>query len=104
MCKISEYPGLYMKAKEIVRTTKISPAMPGHEMLIRAIVICKVQGTKNLYNAVADESSVVPALKDLTPEEEERHPVKQMILEAMRSVGIEDDSVKLFIQELADQI
>lgn len=104
MCRISDYPGLYMKAKEIVRTTKISPAMPGHEMLIRAIVICKVQGTKNLYNAVADESSVVPALKDLTPEEEERHPVKQMILEAMRSVGIEDDSVKLFIQELADQI
>ncbi len=104
MCRISDYPGLYMKAKEIVRTTKISPAMPGHEMLIRAIVICKVQGTKNLYNAVADESSVVPALKNLTPEEEERHPVKQMILEAMRSVGIEDDSVKLFIQELADQI
>ena len=93
-----------MKAKEIVRTTKISPAMPGHEMLIREIVICKVQGTKNLYNAVADELSVIPALKDLTPEEEERHPVKQMILEAMRSVGIEDDSVKLFIQELADQI
>lgn len=104
MCRISDYPGLYMKAKEIVRTTKISPAMPGHEMLIRAIVICKVQGTKNLYNAVADELSVIPALKDLTPEEEERHPVKQMILEAMRSVGIEDDSVKLFIQELADQI
>ena len=104
MCRISDYPGLYMKAKEIVRTTKISPAMPGHEMLIRAIVICKVQGTKNLYNAVAEESSVVPALKNLTPEEEERHPVKQMILEAMRSVGIEDDSVKLFIQELADQI
>lgn len=104
MCRISDYPGLYMKAKEIVRTTKISPAMPGHEMLIRAIVICKVQGTKNLYNAVADESSVIPALKDLTPEEEERHPVKQMILEAMRSEGIEDDSVKLFIQELADQI
>ena len=104
MCRISDYPGLYMKAKEIVRTTKISPAMPGHEMLIRAIVICKVQGTKNLYNAVADELSVIPALKNLTPEEEERHPVKQMILEAMRSVGIEDDSVKLFIQELADQI
>ena len=104
MCRISDYPGLYMKAKEIVRTTKISPAMPGHEMLIRAIVICKVQGKKNLYNAVADELSVIPALKDLTPEEEERHPVKQMILEAMRSVGIEDDSVKLFIQELADQI
>lgn len=103
MCRISGYPGLYMKAKEIVRSTGIKPIMPGHEMLIRAIVICKVQGTKNLYNAVANESSVVPALKDLTPEEEERHPVKQMILEAMRSVGIEEN-VKYFIEELADRI
>ncbi len=104
MCRMKDYPGLYLKAKGIVRTTGINPIMPGCEMLVRAIVICKIQGTKNLYNAVASESSVVPALKDLTPEEEERHPVKQMILEAMRSVGIEDDSVKLFIQELADQI
>ena len=103
MCRISDYPGLYLKAKEIVRSTGIKPIMPGHEMLIRAIVICKVQGTKNLYNAVANESSVVPALKDLTPEEEERHPVKQMILEAMRSVGIEEN-VKYFIEELADRI
>ena len=30
MCKISDYPGLYMKAREIVRTTGISPAMPGN--------------------------------------------------------------------------
>lgn len=103
MCKISEYPGLYMKSKGIIRTTGISPAMPGYEMLVRAVVICKIQGSKNLYNAVAEESSVVPALKDLTPEEEERHPVKQMILEAMRSVGIEEN-VKYFIEELADQI
>ncbi len=103
MCRISDYPGLYMKAKGIVRTTGIKPTMPGCEMLVRAIVICKVQGTKNLYNAVANESSVVPSQKDLTPEEEERHPVKQMILEAMRSVGIEEN-VKYFIEELADKI
>lgn len=103
MCKISDYPGLYMKAREIVRTTGISPAMPGNEMLTRAIVICKVQGVENLYNAVAEEMSVVPGQKPLTEKEEERHPVKQRILEAMRSVGVEDD-VKLFIEELADQI
>ena len=104
MCKISDYPGIYMKAKGVVRTTGIKPTMPGCEMLIRAIVICKIQGiNKNLYNEVAAESSVVPALKDLTPEEEERHPVKQMILEAMRSVGIEGN-VKYFIEELADKI
>ena len=103
MCRISEYPGLYMKATELVRMTGISPNMPGHEMLIRAIVICKVQGMKNLYAAVAEEMSVVPGQKPLTAKEEERHPVKQRILEAMRSVGVEDD-VKLFIEELANQI
>lgn len=103
MCKISDYPGLYMKAREIVRTTGISPVMPGHEMLTRAIVICKVQGVEDLYNAVAEEMSVIPGQKSLTSKEEERHPVKQMILESMRSVGIEEN-VKIFVQELADQI
>lgn len=104
MCKISNYPGLYIKAKEVVRRIGINPVMPGYEMLIKAIVTCKVQGTENLYSEVEKESSVVPALKGLTPEEEERPPVKQMILESMRSVGIKDESVKMFVQELADQI
>lgn len=103
MCRIKDYPGLYMKAKEVVRTTGISPDMPGHEMLIRAVVICKIQGVKDLYNAVAEEMSVVPGQKPLTAKEEERHPVKQRILEAMRSVGIEDN-VKIFIEELAGQL
>ncbi len=103
MCKVKNYPGLYMKAREAVRTTGINPAMPGHEMLIRAIVICKVQGLENLYNEVASEMSVVPGQKTLTEKEEERHPVKQMILEAMRSVGIKDN-VKVFIEEVARQI
>lgn len=104
MCRISDYPGLYMKAKEIVRTTGISPAMPGNEMLIRAIVICKIQGVTDLYNEVAEEMSVVPCQKPLTAGEEERHPVKQRILESMRSVGIEDEDVKSFIKELASKI
>ena len=92
-----------MKAREIVRTTGISPAMPGNEMLTRALVICKVQGVENLYNAVAEEMSVVPGQRPLTSSEEERHPVKQRILEALRSVGIEDN-VKGFIADLASQL
>lgn len=103
MCRVKDYPGLYMKAKEAVRVAGINPAMPGHEMLVRAVVICKIQGTKDLYNATARETSVIPALKNLSPEEEERHPIKQLILEAMRSAGIEEN-VKFFIQDLADQI
>ena len=100
MCKMKDYPGLYMKAKGMVRSTGINPAMPGYEMLAKAIVVYLVQGPKDLYNKVAKETSVVPVQKPLTEKEEERHPVKQMILEAMRSVGIEED-VKGFVADLA---
>ena len=42
-----------MKAKELVRMTGISPAMPGNEMLTRAIVICK-RMIDNLKNEVLE--------------------------------------------------
>ena len=105
MCKIEikEYFGLYTKAKELVRLTGISPVMPGYEMIIKAAVVYKIQGGKDLYNTVGEMMSVVPGQKPLTAKEEERHPVKQQILEAMRSVGI-CDSVKSFIEELARQL
>lgn len=103
MCRMSDYPGLYMKAKELVRVTGINSAMPGYEMLTKAIVIYNVQGGDDLYNAVAEEMSVVPGQRPLTANEEDRHPVKQRILEAMRSVGIEDN-VKGVIEDLASQL
>lgn len=103
MCRMSEYPGLYMKAKELVRVTGINSAMPGYEMLTKAIVIYNVQGGDDLYNAVAEEMSVVPGQRPLTANEEDRHPVKQRILEAMRSAGI-DDNVKGFIADLASRL
>ena len=103
MCKMSEYPGLYMKAKELVRVTGINSAMPGYEMLTKAIVIYNVQGGDDLFNKVAEEMSVVPGQRPLTANEEDRHPVKQRILEAMRSVGIEDN-VKGFIADLASRL
>ena len=103
MCRMSDYPGLYTKAKELVRVTGINSAMPGYEMLTKAIVIYNVQGGDDLYNKVAEEMSVVPGQRPLTANEEDRHPVKQRILEAMRSVGIEDN-VKGFIADLASQL
>lgn len=103
MCKVKDYPELYKKARGIVRVTRINNSMPGYEMLIKAIVICKVQGTEDLYSETARETSVVPVQRYLTRDEKKRHPVEQMILEAMRSSGIED-SVMDFIQKLANQI
>ena len=103
MCKIKEHPRLVMRATEILRTTGINPKMPGYEMFIKAVVICKVDGIEDIYNAVAKEMSVVPGQEGLTSKEEERHPVKQMMLEAMRSVGLEDD-VKILIEKMASFI
>ena len=92
--KVKDYPGLVMKATEAVRLKRINPALPGYEMLIKAIVI--------YMDNVADETSVIPGLKPLTEGEEERHPVKQYILEAMRSVGNTEEDVKGFIADLAN--
>ena len=89
MCKMKEYPGLYLKARETVRLTGINPEMPGHEMLITAIVIYKVEGPELLYEKVAEEISVVPGQKPLDKKEEERHPVQQWMTEAMKSIGID---------------
>ena len=70
--KVKDYPGLVMKATEAVRLKRINPALPGY------------------------------GLKPLTEGEEERHPVKQYILEAMRSVGNTEEDVKGFIADLAN--
>ena len=95
--KVKDYPGLVMKATEAVRLKRINPALPGYEMLIKAIVIYMVEGPTNLYDNVADETSVIPGLKPLTEGEE-----KQYILEAMRSVGNTEEDVKGFIADLAN--
>ena len=57
--KVKDYPGLVMKATEAVRLKRINPALPGYEMLIKAIVIYMVEGPTNLYDNVADETSVI---------------------------------------------
>ncbi len=102
--RVKDYPGLTSKARAIVRETGINPVMAGYEMLVKGIVIVKVKkNTENLYNEIAMQSSVVPSFKPLTVKEEERHPVKQQILEGMRSAGIESD-VKFFIKELAEEM
>ena len=102
MCRVKDYPGLYLKAREAVRLMGINPEMPGYEMLITGIVIYKVEGPELLYEKVADEISVVPGQKPLDKREEERHPVQQWMTEAMKSVGIDYDDVINFVAELAN--
>ena len=98
---MQEYPGLYLKAKEAVRLAGINPEMPGYEMLVKAIVIYKVEGSERLYEKVAEQSSVVPFQRPLGENAQKRHPVQQMILEAVKSVGIDFEDVMLLVEELA---
>lgn len=101
MCKIKDYPGLYVKAREQVRLTGIKSEMPGYEMLIKAAVIYKVEGNENLYDKVAQECSVIPNQGPLL---KDRHPVEQMLIEAMRSIGIGYNNVLTFVAEIADNM
>lgn len=101
MCKIKDYPGLYTKAREQVRLTGIRPEMPGYEMLIKAAVIYKVEGKEKLYDKVAKECSVIPSQHPLL---KDRHPVQQLLTEAMKSIGIQYDDVITFVAEIADNM
>ena len=100
MCRMQDYSGLYLKAKEAVRLTGINPEMPGYEMLVKAIVIYKVEGPERIYEKVAEQSSVVPFQRPLGENAQKRHPVQQMILEAVKSVGIDFEDVILLVEEL----
>ena len=101
MCKMKDYSGLYLKAKEAVRLTGINPEMAGYEMLVKAIVIYKVDGPERLYEKVAEQCSVIPYQKPLGENAQKRHPVEQLIVEAVKSVGIEFEELMLFIDDLA---
>ena len=106
MCKINEYPIIYMKAAEELRYLGINPKTPGFEMLNVAIVIQKVEGhnytgengEEQLYNEIALSRTIT--VPSINPVKTERHPVKQWILESLKEQGIED-SPMTFVRGLA---
>lgn len=106
MCKVSNYPGLYIKANAILRNEKISPEMPGYEFLKRAIVIYKVEGEqpKEQFLAEIKEGILIPANRDLNFENKKnREEVEQWMIEAVKSVGI-DIPLMEYIKQLAEEI
>lgn len=44
MCKIADYPDLYVKTDWVLRLMKMSKEAPGYELLRRAIIIWQVEG------------------------------------------------------------
>ena len=106
MCKISNYPGLYSNANEILRREGISSEMPGYEFLKRAIVIYKVDGEqpKGQFLSEIKEGMLIPANKDMNfANKEDRDDVEQWMIEAAKSVGI-DIPLMEYIKQLAEEI
>lgn len=106
MCKISEYPGLYAKTQEVLRSERISKEIPGYELLRRAIVIYKVEGDmkKEKFLEEVEKGVVIPANKDLNLESKEgRNQTEQWMIEAIKSVGV-DISLMEYIKQLANEI
>lgn len=107
MCKIADYPELYAKANEILRRDRISPQMPGYELLRKAIVTQKIEGKISLEEVT--RGMVIPCNKDINLEKKNRTAEKQWMVEAIKSVGIgenEDAEVALikYIEQRAQEL
>lgn len=107
MCKIADYPELYLKANEVLRRERISPQMPGYELLRRAIVIQKVEGKVSLEEI--EKGRVIPSNKDINLEKKNRSNTMQWMIEAIKSVGIGEDekpekALKEFIRQGAEKL
>lgn len=101
MCRMNEYPGLYLQTQQLLRLDGLNPSMPGYELLRKAIVIYKIEGwDKNIFKKVAKEVDVVPSI---SPVVTNKHPVEQWMLEALKAVG-NDQSTKEYITEKADRL
>lgn len=109
MCKIADYPGLYSRANELLRREGISPQVPGYELLRKAIVTQKVEGKVSLEEI--SKGMVIPSNKDINLEKKNRTAEMQWMIEAVRSIGVEDESdanpeetLNRYIQQLAFEI
>ena len=105
MCKISDYPELYIRANETLRLEGISPEIPGYELLKRAIVIYKVEGQieKERFLKEVERGVVIPYNRDLSFEKRERiNKVEQWMTEAAKSIGVNIPSME-YVRQLANQ-
>ena len=96
-----------MRAEEYLRRVGISKELPGYEYLKLAAVLSIERGINDemeLINEVTKEASVI---KKVTPEDMSRHeqnrgPVEQDLVEAIRSVS--PTNVKIRIIDFIDEM
>lgn len=91
----------YGKAKEMLRCRHINPQMVGYTLLLYGICECaedEKMTEKELYDEMK-KNYMVPTIDF----ESNRHPVNQHMVEALRSVGIEDEPWE-FIQNFIAEV
>ena len=99
MCRMKNYPNLYLKAGGILREEGINPSTPGYEMLRRGIVIYKIEGpVPNFFEQVRN-GMVVPS----NEVKKQRRPEEQWMIEAMKSRNINVPLMD-YIQTLAAKL
>lgn len=115
MCKMAEYPGLYMKTMGLLREVGIKPETPGYEILRRAIVVYKVHGRlpEGDFLRKVKDNIVIPSNKELAGklEAKERDIAIQWMIEAIMIANIiqdesesVEDSLMSFINEMAHKL
>lgn len=121
MCKISDYPKLYLKAEWRLIHEGIPKDVPGFEILKRAIVIYKVDGAddRNLFFEKVEKGIVIPASEVNFGEDKKLPPftlLKQWMIEAIAIAGLiprnqksdsktdREERIMLFIEKMAKKL
>ena len=103
MCKISEYPALYMKVGESLRSQGLNSKTPGFEISKVAIVFYKIEGESFIAKLEEQKSNITQEeiemkffervkeimsspIPSINPVVTNRHPAEQLLL-------IKDDSI-----------
>lgn len=124
MCKIADYPELYVKADWVLRIMRMSKEAPGYELLRKAIVIWKVEGesiedevSKDLSKAERDkliEYKLVERVKETASMniskkrviKNDRDAFSQAMIEEIRAVSEYGDkrSILEFVKDVTEHV
>lgn len=100
MCTMKEYPNLYYRAEELLRSEGINNSMPGYEFIKKGIVVKKVMKNIPISKILREieDGAVIPLNKNNI---KERTSAEQWMVEAIRSIGIDDITIWDYIKRLA---
>jgi len=100
MVVVREYPGLEAEARQTIRRVGVNQRMPGFEMLIKALVIVRVEHRINLPELIKEVENNMSVVPSIAPVITDKSPVEQLMMEAIRSVGDDSENPLEFIKSI----